>query len=45
MGGSIFTRDHVRQASAIPNLQGVLMDALLFIEHPDLVASAATPCA
>lgn len=45
MGGSIFTGDHVRQASAIPNLQGVLMDALLFVEHPDLVASAATPCA
>lgn len=43
MGGSIHTRDHVQQACTIHGLQGVLVDALLYVEQPELAPPSPTP--
>lgn len=37
MGGSILTREHLQQAAILGGLQGVLIDALLFIEDVRLL--------
>ena len=39
MGGSIRTREHMRQALEVPGLQGVALDALHLVENPDLFGS------
>ena len=39
MGGSIQTREHLRRAMEVPGLHGVALDALLFVEDPDLLGS------
>ena len=39
MGGSILTREHLRKAMDVPGLQGVALDALQFVEDPDLLGS------
>jgi phosphoribosylformimino-5-aminoimidazole carboxamide ribonucleotide (ProFAR) isomerase len=39
MGGSITTREHLRQAMEVPGLQGVALDALRFVEDRDLFGS------
>jgi phosphoribosylformimino-5-aminoimidazole carboxamide ribotide isomerase len=39
MGGSIRTREHLLRAAEVPGLTGVAMDALHFVEHPDLLGS------
>lgn len=45
MGGSIVSHRHVAGATATQGLQGVLVDALLFLENPLLAESAPSPCA
>lgn len=44
MGGSILARDHVTAAFGVPGLQGVLVDALLLIQQPDIAPSSPTAC-
>lgn len=44
MGGSILARGHVAAAVGIPGLQGVLVDALLLVQQPDLAAPLPSPC-
>lgn len=44
MGGSLRTAAHVRAAREVAGLQGVLVDALLFVQDPSMVASAPSPC-
>ena len=39
MGGSIRTREHLRMAMEVPGLHGVAVDALRFVEQPDLFGS------
>jgi len=39
MGGTIQTRDHLLRAMDVPGLQGVALDALQFVEDPDLLGS------
>ena len=45
MGGSLRTAEHVRAAKAVPGLQGVLVDALLFIRDPGMVEFLSSTCA
>lgn len=45
MGGSLSTRAHVLGAADVQGLQGVLVDALLFLQDPHLAECAASPCA
>jgi phosphoribosylformimino-5-aminoimidazole carboxamide ribotide isomerase len=39
MGGSIHCREHLKQASEIPGIQGLVVDALQFKLDPDLAGS------
>jgi phosphoribosylformimino-5-aminoimidazole carboxamide ribotide isomerase len=45
MGGSIRTPGHVERAQAIPGLQGVLVDAILFDQERAFLGGHASPCA
>lgn len=45
MGGSIRTPAHVERAQAIPGLQGVLVDAILFEHERAFLGGHASPCA
>jgi len=45
MSGTVTTEEHVRLASAIPGLQGVLLDAWNVTGNPRLVPHSTQPCA
>lgn len=45
MGGSLRSVEHVRQSKGLPGLQGVLVDALLFVRDPGMVEFQPSPCA
>lgn len=45
MGGSLRSHSHVLSAADVHGLQGVLVDALLFLDDPHLAECAASPCA
>jgi phosphoribosylformimino-5-aminoimidazole carboxamide ribonucleotide (ProFAR) isomerase len=45
MGGSLRSAEHVRRAKEIPGLQGVLVDALLFVRDPGMVEFLSSSCA
>lgn len=44
MGGSLLTVEHVRESRRVPGLQGVLVDALLFVRDPGMVEFQPSPC-
>ena len=44
MGGSLHTVEHVRASKGVPGLQGVLVDALLFVRDPGMVEFQPSPC-
>lgn len=43
MAGSLRTREHLDQASAVPGLQGVCVDAQLVLDCPGLLSASAQP--
>lgn len=45
MGGSLRSAEHVRQAREVQGLQGVLVDALLFVRDPGMVEFQPSGCA
>ncbi len=45
MGGSIITRDHLLRAATVHNLNGVLVDSLLFLEDERLLDHLSPACA
>lgn len=44
MGGSIRSLEHIAQASAVPGIQGVLVDSRLVLGAPDLFDAQAPAC-
>lgn len=44
MGGSMNGRAHLTEAAGVHGIQGVLVDALLFLEDPQLADFASSPC-
>ncbi|MBP1627535.1 MAG: 1-(5-phosphoribosyl)-5-[(5-phosphoribosylamino)methylideneamino] imidazole-4-carboxamide isomerase [Holophagaceae bacterium] len=45
MSGTVATEEHVRQASAIPGVHGVLLDAWTVTGNPRLLPHSTEPCA
>lgn len=44
MGGTLRSADHVARAAQLAGLQGVLMDARLVLESPELIGAQTTIC-
>jgi phosphoribosylformimino-5-aminoimidazole carboxamide ribotide isomerase len=44
MGGSLRSAEHIRSAKEVPGLQGVLVDALLYVSDPGMVGLLPSTC-